>query len=129
MIFIISIIKRESIIGKKKKYHWKIIIYTESKHLFTFHSATSLFLYLSTCIYQLALPIRLLFISRSRERVTRSLQRLKLKTILLLDHTPHPRCAPRRSQVIFVFLDASATARGWISANGNPVGKARHYTR
>lgn len=36
---------------------------------------------------------------------------------------------PSRFSVIFVFVDASAAARVWISANGNPVGKARGITR
>lgn len=41
----------------------------------------------------------------------------------------YPRSMPSRFSVIFVFVDASAATRGWISANGNPVGKARGITR
>lgn len=48
---------------------------------------------------------------------------------LTRSHGSYPRAMPSRFSVIFVFVDASAAARDWISANGNPVGKARGITR
>lgn len=48
---------------------------------------------------------------------------------LTRSHRSYPRTMPSRFSVIFVFVDASAAARVWISANGNPVGKARGITR
>lgn len=70
------------------------------------------------------------FLSVGVAHVTSSPPRaLKAYYPLTRSRRSYPRSMPSRFSVIFVFVDASAATRGWISANGNPVGKARGITR